>query len=49
MPQSLSYDSGLAWDDLTPGIAWDGFVTTISTETPYGLRQPHLVANEVAW
>ena len=28
MPQSLSQDSELAWDNLTPAIAWDGFVTT---------------------
>jgi hypothetical protein len=24
MPLSLSWDSGLAWDNLTPGITWDG-------------------------
>ena len=34
MPQSLSYDSGLAWDNLTPGIAWDGFVTTTRPKRP---------------
>ena len=34
MPQSLSYDSGLAWDNLTPGIAWDGFVTTPKLKRP---------------
>ena len=34
MPQSLSYDSGLAWDDLTPGIVWDGFVTTPQPKRP---------------
>jgi hypothetical protein len=28
MPQPLSYDSGLAWDNLTPGVVWDGFATT---------------------
>ena len=34
MPQSLSYDSGLAWDNLTPGIVWDGFVTTPQPKRP---------------
>jgi hypothetical protein len=34
MPQSLSYDSGLAWDDLTPGIVWDGFVTPTQPKRP---------------
>lgn len=34
MPQPLSYDSGLAWDDLTPGIVWDGVASTISTNRP---------------
>jgi hypothetical protein len=30
----LSYDSGLAWDDLTPGIVWDGFVTPTKPKRP---------------
>jgi len=34
MPQSLSWDSGLVWDSLAPGIAWDGFVPTNPTKRP---------------
>ena len=34
MPQPLSWDSGLAWDNLTPGITWDGFVSTTSPNRP---------------
>ena len=34
MPQPLTWDSALAWDNLTPGITWDGFVTTTQ---PYRL------------
>jgi hypothetical protein len=34
MPQSLSQDSELAWDNLTPAITWDGFVTTTKPKRP---------------
>lgn len=34
VPQSLSWDSGLVWDSLAPGIAWDGFVPTNPTNRP---------------
>ena len=32
MPEPFTYDSGLAWD--TPGVTWDGFVSTNPTENP---------------
>jgi hypothetical protein len=34
MPQPLSWDSGLAWDDLTPGITWDGVASNTNTHHP---------------
>ena len=34
MTQPLTWDSNLAWDNLTPGIAWDGFVATSTPKRP---------------
>jgi len=34
MPQPLSWDSGLAWDNLTPEITWDGLAPTTSPNRP---------------
>jgi hypothetical protein len=34
MPEPLTWNSGLAWDNHTPWIEWDGFVTSTSPKRP---------------
>jgi hypothetical protein len=34
MPQPLTWDSGLMWDDPTSGITWDGLVITTNPTRP---------------
>ena len=34
MPLPLTWDSSVAWDDTTPGIAWDAMASTTSPNRP---------------